>query len=80
MSCKTVKNKRLEVCQRVVLQSFLRVQVKCDDAYCCTELHIALQGLGGEGEVKIVTFDLQLSKLRCQKVMICLRRLSWVML
>lgn len=57
MSCKTVKTKRPEVCQQVRSLGFLHVQVNGNGIHHCTELHIALQILGGERDV---TFNLQL--------------------
>lgn len=74
MGCNTVKNKRLAVCQQIKALGFLHAQDECDNTYCSTGLHTALQDLGGEGEVRIATSDLQLYKLRCQKVVISLRR------
>lgn len=52
MSCKSVKNKRPEVCWQVRSLGFLHVQDECDVTYCGTGLHIVLQALRGEGEVK----------------------------
>lgn len=52
-----MKTKRPEVCQQVRSLGFLHVQVNGNGIHHCTELHIALQILGGEREV---TFNLQL--------------------